>query len=174
MRLWVFGFCITVAGCHRDPPANGNGLRVNSADPTAETYVAPALPKGKVLLRDAYRGMHVVEVEIAATAAARNRGMMWRRELPEGKGMLFLFPDEGDHTFWMRNTLIPLDLIFIGKQRKVVGIVPQAAPKTLTTRSGGQPSLYVLEVPGGWAEKQGITVGCEVEVQGASMLPVEP
>jgi uncharacterized membrane protein (UPF0127 family) len=174
MRSWALVFCFAVAGCRRDPPSNGNSLRVNSADPTAETYVGPTLPMGKVLLRDAYGGTHLVEVEIAATAAARNRGMMWRRELPEGKGMLFLFPNEAENTFWMRNTFIPLDLIFINQQRKVVGIVPQAAPKTLTTRSVGRPSLYVLEVPGGWAEKQGITVGSEVEIQGASMLPVEP
>lgn len=170
----MLGFFVAVAACHRDAPSNGNALRVNSDDPTSERYVAPPLPIGKVLLRDAYRGMHAVEVEIAATGAARNRGMMWRHQLPEGKGMLFLFRDETNHEFWMRNTLIPLDLIFINSRRKVVGIVPQAAPRTLTRRSAGQPSLYVLEVPGGWAEKQGITVGSEVEIQGASMLPVEP
>jgi len=174
MRLLALGFCLAVAGCRRDPPSSANALRPSPEDPTAETYSAPALPTGKVLLRDAYGGMHPVEVEIATTAAARNRGMMWRRDLPDGKGMLFIFLHEADQGFWMRNTLIPLDLIFISKGRKVVGIVSQAAPRTLTTRSVGQPSLYVLEVPASWAERQGITVGSEVEIQGASMLPVEP
>ena len=174
MKHLTIGLWLAFASCRRDPPPDAKALKANSADPTSEEYVAPELPRGRVLLHDAYGGTHAVEVEIATTTAARNRGMMWRRELPEGRGMLFVFRTDSDQGFWMRNTLIPLDLLFIDSRGKIVGIVPQATPRSLTTRSVGQPSRFVLEVPGGWSEKQGIVPGCKVEIEGASMLPVEP
>jgi uncharacterized membrane protein (UPF0127 family) len=65
----------------------------------------------------------------------------------------------------MRNTLIPLDMIFISAEKRIVGIVAQAVPRTLTSRSVGMPSKYVLEVPGGWSEKSGIRSGSRVEIQ---------
>jgi len=174
MKHLTIGLWFALASCHRDPPADVKTVTASSADPTSEEYVAPELPKGRVLLRDAYGAMHAVEVEIATTKAARNRGLMWRRELPDGKGMLFVFPKDEDHGFWMRNTLIPLDLLFIDNGEKIVGIIPQATPRSLTNRSVGRPSRFVLEVPGGWSEKQGIIPGCQVQIQGASMLPVDP
>ena len=134
----------------------------------------PALPKARVVLKDAYGGSHAVDAEVAATDSARTRGMMWRSELPEGKGMLFIFARQGERSFWMRNTLIPLDLIFIAEDKKIVGIVRQAEPKTTSLRGVKVPSLYILEVPGGWAEKNGIQPGSPVDIQGISMVRVEP
>ncbi|HVE87358.1 MAG TPA: DUF192 domain-containing protein, partial [Myxococcales bacterium] len=86
----------------------------------------------------------------------------WRRELPDGKGMLFVFDQERVQTFWMKNTLIPLDLAFIDSGLRVVGVVENAQPRTLTGRSVGRPSRYVLEVPGGWAAKAGVREGTKV------------
>jgi uncharacterized membrane protein (UPF0127 family) len=126
-----------------------------------------------VLLKDAYGGSHAVEVEVAANDPARTRGMMWRKSLEEGRGMLFIFPQERVQSFWMKNTLIPLDLLFITKDRKIVGIVSQAEPQTLSPRTVGKPSLYVLEVPGRWAERQGIIAPSDVEFEGLSMIQVE-
>lgn len=134
----------------------------------------PALPKAKVTLTDAFKGTHVVEVEVCANAASRTRGMMWRTSLEQGKGMLFIFANEQPLSFWMRNTLIPLDMIFIAKDLKVTGIVSQAEPKTLTSRGVNTPSLYVLEVPGGWADKAGIKVGGEVKLEGTMGLEATP
>jgi len=174
MKHLTIGLWLTFVSCHHDPPADAKTVKVTSADPTSEEYVAPELPKGRVLLMDAYGAMHAVEVEIATTRAARNRGLMWRRDLALGKGMLFVFPQQEEHGFWMRNTLIPLDLLFIDDGEKIVGIIPQATPRSLTNRSLGRPSRFVLEVPGGWSEKQGIIPGSKVQIQGASMLPVDP
>src|SRR5688500_15283560 len=107
------------------------------------------MPKAKITLTDAFKGTHVVDVEVASTSATRTRGMMWRTSIESGKWMLFIFPSEQPLSFWMRNTLIPLDMIFIGKDLKVTGVISQAEPKTMTSRGVRTPSLYVLEVPGG-------------------------
>jgi uncharacterized membrane protein (UPF0127 family) len=115
-----------------------------------------------------------VEVEVAATPDARTRGLMWRTELAAGKGMLFLFPDEEVQSFWMRNTLIPLDKLFITSQLKVAGIVERAQPRTLTGRSVGAPSQYVLEVPGGWSQSVGVTKGSAVEFEGVAQIQIVP
>lgn len=175
--LWLCGCPVSCrrseSGTGNPPPASSNRSAPASTDPTAADYPSPPLPLARVLLKDAYGGLHAVEVEVAANDAARTRGMMWRKSLEEGRGMLFIFSQERVQSFWMKNTLIPLDLLFINKDRKIVGIVSQAAPQTLSPRTVGKPSSYVLEVPGLWAERQGIIAGSEVELEGLSMIRVE-
>lgn len=148
------------------------GVRRVPTDPSAEDYPMPPLPRAKVILTDAYGGKHLVDVEVAANELARTRGLMWRKELPEGQGMLFVFQNEEPHSFWMRNTLIPLDMIFIDAEGEIVGIVHRAEPKTLVSRRVDADSKYVLEVPGGWAEQKAVREGSKVELQGVSMLDV--
>jgi len=118
------------------------------------------------VVEDAFGGAHRLTVEIADTSPLRSRGLMWRRELLASNGMLFIFPAEVVQSFWMRNTLIPLDMLFIDKRGKVVGVVQWAEPKTLSSRTVGKPSLYVLEVPGGWASRNGVRAGSTVELEG--------
>ncbi len=108
------------------------------------------------------------EVEVADTPAKRELGLMYRRDLPADHGMLFIFPEESVLTFWMKNTPIPLDMIFIGSDLKIVGIVPRAAPFTLSARSVNRPSRYVLELNGGAAQERGIEVGDTVRFEGVS------
>jgi uncharacterized protein len=105
-------------------------------------------------------------VELARTDAERNRGLMFRESMGDDQGMLFVFDREFTHTFWMKNTLIPLDMLFINKERRIVGIVQNAEPQTETGRSVGTPSLYVLEINGGLSGKLGIRAGHVVEFQG--------
>lgn len=143
-------------------------------DVNAENYPAAPLPRGRVLLTDVYGGVHRVDVELATTGPSRTRGLMWRRELAPGQGMLFVVPEAGVQSFWMRNTLIPLDMLFIDAELRIVGIIERAEPRTLTPRSVGKPGPYVLEVPGGWCASVGIRPGSRVQLEGVSAVPVLP
>lgn len=141
--------------------------RSTAVDPTTETYDGPLPDRGALVVRDAFGGAHQLSVEIADSSPLRTRGLMWRSELADGTGMLFIFPAEVVQSFWMRNTLIPLDMLFIDRRMRVVGVVQWAEPQTLTSRTVGKPSLYVLEVPGGWASRNGVRAGSTVELEGA-------
>jgi uncharacterized membrane protein (UPF0127 family) len=143
-------------------------------DVTSEDYVMPPLPHAFVRLHDAYGGVHRVDVEVAATPDSRERGLMWRKSLPAGTGMLFVFPGDAVQSFWMKNTLIPLDMLFINSGAKLVGIIENAEPRTLTGRSVGVPSQYVLEVPGGWTQTVGVTTASTVEFEGLEGIQVVP
>jgi uncharacterized membrane protein (UPF0127 family) len=125
------------------------------------TQAAPAatsdLPVGAVRF-ETPRGPWVVRVEIANTEQSRTRGLMFRRDLPQDRGMVFLFPTTEEHTFWMRNTLIALDLIFLAEDRSVVGVVT-AAPLNDLPRSVHKPSRYVVEVSAGEASAHAVGPG---------------
>jgi uncharacterized membrane protein (UPF0127 family) len=107
-----------------------------------------------------------VRVEIAATPSARTQGLMYRTALAEGEGMLFVFDETKDHGFWMKNTFIPLDMIFIDEGLLVAGVHANAVPQSTQTVSIGRASRYVLEVPGGWAARHGVVTGSRVELPG--------
>jgi uncharacterized membrane protein (UPF0127 family) len=110
------------------------------------------------------------KVELAVTDAEQQRGLMFREHLESDAGMLFVFDRDSVHTFWMRNTLIPLDMLFIGADKKVVGIVENAEPRTEIGRSVGIPSRYVLEIGGGLSKHYGFGAGQTVlmDMTGAS------
>jgi len=126
-----------------------------------------ARPPAPTVVVETPQGRHVVTVELARTDAEHERGLMYRKELAEDAGMLFVFPDSAPRTFWMRNTLIPLDLLFIDEAGVVAGIVRDAEPLTLTPRSPGPgvSARYVLEVRGGWAARHGVTPGARVRLE---------
>ena len=119
------------------------------------------LPRARIHRSD---GVVEVAVEVVSTPEALARGLMYRTELADGHGMLFVFPDESDHRFWMKNTLIPLDMIFIGGDGVIVGIHRDATPLSTATVGVGRPSRWVLEVPGGWAARSGVAPGQRVEL----------
>ena len=95
----------------------------------------------RVTISSRQRGDVAFQVEVADTPAKRELGLQYRRDLAPDRGMIFLFPDESRQTFWMKNTPIPLDMIFIGRDMKVVGIVAQTVPFSLDARSvdGAEP-----------------------------------
>ncbi len=95
-------------------------------------------------------------VELATSAGERAQGLMFRKDLGADRGMLFIFPETTTGSFWMHNTLIPLDIIFIGGDKKIINIVARAEPQTDTPREPEAPYLYVLEIEGGRAEQLGI------------------
>ena len=113
-----------------------------------------------------------VRVEIAATAAERQLGLMYRTEIAEDAGMLFLFPRVGQGGFWMRNTLIPLDIAYIGADLKVIDI-KHGVPLDETPLTPSAPYLYVLEVNGGWFERHGMGPGAVVTLPGGLPTPTD-
>jgi uncharacterized membrane protein (UPF0127 family) len=135
----------------------------NNGQP-AQTTAAP-LSKATVTIDTGERQLGF-SVELALTPAEQNRGLMFRQSLDAAQGMLFVFDQQAVHTFWMKNTLIPLDMLFIDKDRRIVGIVENAEPQTETGRSVGKPSQYVLEIGGGLSSKLGFRAGQPVDFQG--------
>jgi uncharacterized protein len=107
-------------------------------------------------------GVHVFAVEVVDNEADREKGLMYRRELPEGRGMLFDFKREQDVSFWMQNTYIPLDMIFIRGDGQILRIAENAEPLSTRLIPSGGPVLGVLEVIGGTARKLGIEPGDRV------------
>ena len=105
--------------------------------------------------------------EVCANDAERSLGLMYRRSLPDNAGMIFVFPDEKENTFWMKNTYIPLDMVFVDKDLKVVGILADVAPLNEAPRTVGRPSMYVLDFSAGTMKKQGVSPGAKVEIRGA-------
>lgn len=107
-----------------------------------------------------------VPVELAVTPEARTQGLMYRRDLPSHAGMLFVFPQESLQNFWMRNTPLPLDLIFITAAHRVAGVVADARPFSEDSLGVPVPSQFVLEVHAGFAARQHIAAGDAVEFVG--------
>ena len=105
-------------------------------------------------------------VELALTPEEHARGLMYRSHLDADAGMLFVFDDARVQRFWMKNTLIPLDMIFIAPDRRIAGVVENAAPETETERMVPARSQYVLEIGGGLAARLGIHAGELVEMHG--------
>ena len=122
-----------------------------------------AWPAGQQTLEIASKtGVHTFSVEIADDDAEREKGLMYRRELPEGRGMLFDFHREQDVSFWMQNTYIPLDMIFIRGDGRIFRIAENTEPLSTRLVPSGGPVRAVLEVIGGTARKLGIEVGDRV------------
>lgn len=101
-------------------------------------------------------------VELALTPKQRSQGLMFRQEMAENAGMLFLFDREAPRSFWMRNTYLALDLIFIDSQGMIVAIARDAVPLDETPIPSGEPAVGVLEVLAGTAERLGLTPGDRV------------
>ncbi len=107
-------------------------------------------------------GAHDFEVEIARDDASRSRGLMDRRFMPANHGMLFEFEHEAPEAFWMKDTYIPLDMIFISRAGVVTNIAANAEPLSERTIPSGPPCIAVLELNGGAAARIGLKVGDKV------------
>lgn len=114
-----------------------------------------------------FHGTPCFAVEVASDAASRQKGLMLRTSLEPDKGMLFVFDTEGEYSFWMKNTLIPLDMIWMNADKKIVFIQENAQPclpaqaggTVCPTMNPGVAALYVLEVNAGVAQKEGLKLG---------------
>ncbi|MCE9624462.1 MAG: DUF192 domain-containing protein [Deltaproteobacteria bacterium] len=143
-RLWIF---IALMFAFAAPACGSEGL----------TSVKILSPEGKL--------RHEFQAELARTPAEHSQGLMYRSEMEPDHGMLFVFPKLNQTPFWMKNTLIPLDMVFIGPDKKIVSIVERATPQTTSPREAAGPYQYVLEINGGKSETFGIHAGDRVEFQ---------
>jgi len=112
-----------------------------------------------------------ISAELATTGSQRQLGLMYRKKMAEKHGMLFIFPAEKERSFWMKNTYLELDMIFLDRSLRVVSIIHRATPLTLTPRPSVLPASYVLEVGGGLAKKWGVVQGSTLDVQGTLPTP---
>ena len=125
---------------------------------------APARAAGEATIEIVSKsGVHAFTVELATNDAERERGLMFRKELPEGRGMLFDFVEERPVAFWMHNTYIPLDMIFIRADGSILHIAENTEPLSDRLIPSGGSVRAVLEVIGGTARKLGIAPGDRVE-----------
>ena len=115
----------------------------------------------RVDLRGAW-GQARFSVEIVDTEESRAQGLMHRERLPRSNGMLFIYDTPTEPSFWMRNTLIPLDMIFVDPTGQVTRIHPDAIPHDTTPIPGGPNVLMVLEINGGLSKMLGMTEGSEM------------
>jgi len=131
--------------------------RTTSADEIVEV---PFTKEGSVTLSDSTgKKKIIIDAEFADTEYDRQRGLMFRKSMLETQGMLFVFPEEEMQSFWMRNTYISLDMIFIDANKKIVTIHKNT--KTLSDQSyaSTKPAKYVLEVVGGFCDRHGVVEG---------------
>ncbi|MDQ6702656.1 MAG: DUF192 domain-containing protein [Pseudomonadota bacterium] len=107
-------------------------------------------------------GTHEFSVEVMRGGRQRERGLMFRRFLPQERGMLFAFATEQPVTMWMKNTYLPLDMIFIGRAGKVVGLAENTEPLSEKIIPSGAPAYGVLEINAGTAARIGLRIGDSV------------
>lgn len=101
-------------------------------------------------------------VEVADTEAMREKGLMFRDHMASSAGMIFVYPAPKHAFFWMKNTLIPLDMVFADQTGRVTVVHPNAVPGDLTPIDGGKNVSYILEINGGLAARMGIAPGAEM------------
>ena len=131
---------------------------------------APAAHYGLVHMRV---GDRPFTLELAATDKTRQHGLMHRHSLPADRGMLFVFPDEAPRSFWMRNTVIPLDIVYLDKHGKVVSI-SQMKPLDESGVPSATPAKYAIELNEGAAAKAGVKVGDVLDIPPAARESLDP
>ncbi len=123
----------------------------------------PIMPRDTLVVQSADDGTeYLFHVEMALTKAHQEHGLMHRESMPDNAGMLFVFNGEAKRSFWMKNTLIPLDMIFIARDGTVKHIHHMAKPLDENGVTSRHPAFAVLEINGGLSDKYGITVGDKV------------
>lgn len=103
-------------------------------------------------------GMHLIDAQVAATIEQRSTGLMFRRDMPQSEGMLFVFEQASVQCFWMKNTLLPLTAAFVANDGTIVNLADMK-PRTTESHCSKEPVRYVLEMNQGWFGKKGIKAG---------------
>ena len=124
--------------------------------------LAQSCPPREALEIETANGVAAFTVEIAETPEQRAQGLMFRESMARDHGMLFLFPDVAPRTFWMKNTPLSLDMLFVAPDGVVCGVIERAEPFTLDPRPSGCEASAVIEINGGLSAELGVSVGARV------------
>ena len=162
------GLCLAVLACRTTSSSEAQDASKTAAR-AATTTTTP-----RVILSPAGRDPVTVDVEVVQTPEARQRGLMYRKQLAANAGMLFIFDQSEWHSFWMHNTLLPLDMLFITSDWHVLGIVENATPLTDSPRNVPGDSQYVLEVNAGFSRRHGLQPGTNVRYLPAGSVSQQP
>jgi uncharacterized membrane protein (UPF0127 family) len=141
-----------------DDAAAATSLPISSPDETSTSGAYPPAGYAWVIF-----GADTVVAEVAATADERAEGLMYRDEVPDGTGMLFVFQDNQPRSFWMANTYVPLDIAYMNPSYRIVDIIAMDALVTDSYPSRA-PSMFALEVRQGWFAETGIAVGAQANI----------
>jgi uncharacterized membrane protein (UPF0127 family) len=141
------------------PPPEATDAAECPTDPTGPLTLSTA----QITFPDAPRSP-IVTVENAKTDAQRQRGLMYRTELADDAGMLFSWNSAAVRSFWMRNTCIPLDMLFIDQEGYIAGVLEQVPVLNEQSRSVRCPAQYVLEMNAGWTRAHGVVAGQRVQI----------
>ena len=106
-------------------------------------------------------GMHYISTQVASTLEQRATGLMFRRDMPQGEGMLFVFEEATPQCFWMKNTFLPLTAAFIADDGTIINLA-NMQPQTLDSHCSAKPVRFVLEMNIGWFEKKGLRAGSKI------------
>ena len=124
---------------------------------SAQAYAAQALPEIALEIRG-----HKLTAEVATTDASRSTGLMYRRMMPDNRGMLFVFAQAEPLRFWMKNTYIPLSIAYIDEAGAIINIADMK-PQTTDPHPSAKPAKYALEMNQGWFAKRGIKAGARID-----------
>ncbi len=152
--------CIRPTTDEPERPAPPPGPAAGCPEPTP----FPELATASLRFLEASGGPLELTVELARRDEERQRGLMYRTQLADDRGMLFVFERERRLAFWMKNTCIALDMIFVAADGLIVGIEENVPTLNENTYSPGCPAKYVIEVNAGWTRKRGIRAGQRVEL----------
>lgn len=158
MRIWTallaLVLCVSCSAQPEPPPAASATQRSQDH----HTHPVSGLKIIEVTVNSA-NGTHRFASELADTPQMRARGLMFRTELGDDEAMIFPFDTPGPRSFWMKNTPIPLDIVFIGADKRIINIARQTEPYSLASHRSEGAAIAVLELRGGRAEELGIVSG---------------
>ncbi|HYC00572.1 MAG TPA: DUF192 domain-containing protein [Candidatus Limnocylindrales bacterium] len=153
---------IAGSGCRADFRERIAGAFVLAAALLISTAAGCSRAEGPQVVVHGAQGDAVVRVELALTRDDQARGLMWRKELAADAGMLFVFDKDEERSFWMRNTPLPLDILYIRSDGVIDSIAANTRPYSEESIPSKGPARYVLEVNAGWSKRHGVKPGDKV------------
>lgn len=156
-----FSLCF-LHGCNKKDDTSGWKVK----DPREETnnHAEPLFKKEGDLtfLKKDGKEVKKIDIEVADNGAERQQGLMWRKAMPENQGMLFIFPEMDDQAFWMKNTIMPLDVIYVNDKMEIVKIYKSTTPYSEKPLPSEKKAIYVVETVAGFCNNNGIVEGDKI------------